>query len=139
MDPYLLTLAGTAGTSVVTLLVTDGWQQTKDGVVALWRRFQPEAADDVDRELEASRRTALEAAEGDGHGATARLEGHWCARAMTLLSEHPQAAVELEALLTRLARENGTQQVDGGIHMQARATGHGRVYQAARDQHITER
>ncbi|MFH8608911.1 hypothetical protein ACH4D5_15675 [Streptomyces sp. NPDC018029] len=138
MDPYLLTLAGTAGTSVVTLLVTDGWQQAKDGVVAFWRRFQPEAADDVERELEASRRTALDATENATTPATGRLEGHWCARAVTLLSEHPEAAPELEALIDRLARGADGQEVTGGIHMEAHAEGNGRVYQAGRDQHITE-
>ena len=139
MDPYLLTLAGTAGTSVVTLLVGDGWQQAKDGVVALWRRFQPQAADDVERELEASRRTALDAATSGDDAANSRLEGHWCARVVTLLSERPEAAEELEGLLERLTAAAGGQAVSGGIHLEARAEGNGRVYQSARDQHITER
>ncbi|MES5822872.1 hypothetical protein [Streptomyces sp. RG80] len=136
MDPFLLTLAGTAGTTVVTLFVGEGWQQARDGVVAVWRRFRPEAAGDVERELEASRLAALE---GDSPETANRLEGHWIGRFAGLLGEHPEAADELQRLLDRLSEGSGGQAITGGVHMQARADGSSRIYQSARDQHITER
>ena len=137
MDPLLLTLAGTAGTTVVTLLVGEGWQQTRDGVVAVWHRFRPEAADEVGRELEASRLAAVEA--GDGRDAGNRLEGHWIGRFAGLLGEHPEAADELRRLLDRLSNGSGGQTIGGDVRMEARADGSSRIYQSARDQHITER
>ncbi|MEF9903132.1 hypothetical protein [Streptomyces sp. P9-A2] len=75
MDPYLLTLAGTAGTALVGLLVGEGWQRTRDGVVAVWRRFRPGAAEEVGREPEASRAAVLDACEGGGTDPAGRLEG----------------------------------------------------------------
>jgi hypothetical protein len=137
MDPFLLTLAGTAGTTVVTLLVGEGWQQARDGVVAVWRRFRPEAAGEVERELDASRLAALEA--GDSREVGNRLEGHWAGRFAGLLGEHPEAADDLRTLLDRLSNGSGRQAISGGVRMEARADGSSRIYQSARDQHITER
>ncbi|AZP17011.1 hypothetical protein EJC51_13325 [Streptomyces aquilus] len=139
MDPYLLTMAGTAGTTVVTLLVGEGWQQARDGVIAVWRRFRPEAADEIGRELETSRAALLQLPTGDDQGSDMQqMEGQWIARFVGLLSEHPQAADELQSLMERL-RQGAGQSISGGVRLQARAEGSSRIYQAARDQHITER
>ncbi|MBT2411817.1 hypothetical protein J7I94_14775 [Streptomyces sp. ISL-12] len=134
MDPYLLTLAGTAGTSLVALLVGEGWQQTRDGVVTVWRRFRPQEAEEIERELDASRRTAVNAAQDDGD-----LERRWSERFAALLDTHPQAAHDLRELLTRRGGQGDGQVVHGGVRLEAHAQGNGRVYQAARDQHIAER
>ncbi|MFE9116051.1 hypothetical protein [Streptomyces sp. NPDC007172] len=138
MDPYLLTLAGTASTSLVTLLVGEGWQQTRDGVVTVWRRFRPQAAEEVERELDASRATALGAA--DGSDPAGRLEGQWVGRFAALLAEHPEAADDLRDLVELWQRRTPDgQRIDGGVRLEARAQDKARVYQAARDQHINER
>ncbi|MFE9969897.1 hypothetical protein ACFYRD_03835 [Streptomyces hirsutus] len=140
MDPYLLTLAGTAGTTLVGLLVGEGWQQTRDGVVTVWRRFRPGAAEEVGRELEVSRTAVLDAGEGDGADPAGRLEGQWVGRFAALLGEHPEAADELRDLVEEWRRRAaGDQEIRGDVRMEARAEGNGRVYQAGRDQHITER
>ncbi|MFF0104296.1 hypothetical protein [Streptomyces hirsutus] len=140
MDPYLLTLAGTAGTTLVGLLVGEGWQQTRDGVVTVWRRFRPGAAEEVERELEASRTAVLDAGEGDGTDPAGRLEGQWAGRFAALLGEHPEAADELRELVEGWRRRaTGGQEISGGVRLEARAEGSARIYQAARDQHITER
>ena len=140
VDPYLVTLAGEAGTAVVALLVGEGWQQARDGVVAVWRRYRPQSADHVGRELEASRRVLL-AAPGSADTAPGEgLAGDWQRRLVDLLDEHPGAAEDLRALLTRLAPAPIRQQdIRGGVRMRARASGSARIYQAAGDQHITER
>ncbi|MFC8389960.1 MULTISPECIES: hypothetical protein [unclassified Streptomyces] len=62
------------------LLVGEGRQQTRDGVVTVWRRFRPGAVEEVERELEVSRTAALDAGEGEGAGPTGRLEGQWVGR-----------------------------------------------------------
>ncbi|MBD9733488.1 MULTISPECIES: hypothetical protein [unclassified Streptomyces] len=140
MDPYLLTLAGTAGTSLVTLLVAEGWQQTRDGVVTVWRRFRPQAADEVGRDLDTARSAALGAAGGDGPDPAGRLEGEWAGRFAALLGEHPEAADALSDLVDEWRqRTPDGQRISGDVRLEARAEGNGRVYQAGRDQHITER
>ncbi|MFJ5275729.1 hypothetical protein [Streptomyces parvulus] len=143
MDPTLLTLAGTAGTSLVTLLVAEGWQQTRDGVVTVWRRFRPETAEQVGRDLEASRANALDAVEAgdDAPGPAGRLEGQWVGRFAELLGEHPEAAEELRDLVEGWQRRSaaGGQEIRGDVRMEARAENNGRVYQAGREQHITGR
>lgn len=139
MDPYLLTLAGTAGTSIVTLIAADGWQQARDGIVGIWRRFRPEAADGVAQALEVSRRSLLAAAMSGENDAAVNLEAHWRRRVEELLGEYPDAAVELDGLLIRLRDSSSGQTINGGVRLQARASGNGRIYQSAGDQHVTER
>ena len=138
LDDGLVPVVSIAAT-VVTLLVTDGWQQVKDGVVALWRRFHPEAADDVEQALETSRRSLLAAAESGAADAPLNLEAHWRQRVAGLLTEHPEAATELDGLLIRLNDAQAGRTINGGVRMQARATGNGRIYQSAGDQTINER
>ncbi|MGX2994027.1 hypothetical protein JNUCC64_06940 [Streptomyces sp. JNUCC 64] len=122
----------------MTLLVGEGWQQTRDGVVTVWRRFRPQAADDVRRELEASRAAALEAA--GGTDPTGRLEGEWIGRFVALLGEHPEAADSLRDLVEEWRGQGAEgQRIDGGVRLVARAGDHARIYQAVRDQHISER
>ncbi|MCB5908039.1 hypothetical protein [Streptomyces pinistramenti] len=146
MDPQALALAGTAGTTVVTLLATDAWQQTKSGVLALWRRFGPQAAEEVDGLLSEARQTLLGgavpgagAAPGPaGEQARQRLESAWQLRFGVLLAEHPEAADGLTALLDSLAAAAGTQTVHGGVRLEAHAEGNARIYQSLRDQTINE-
>ncbi|MEV2195363.1 hypothetical protein AB0I02_31010 [Streptomyces phaeochromogenes] len=139
MDPLLLTLAGEAGTAMVALLVGEGWQQARDGMVTVWRRFRPQSADDVEQELETSRRALLTAAEnGDTEAAEGVARG-WQQQVAGLLEEHPGAAGELRELLTRLGSEAPRQAIDGGVRLEARASGNSRIYQSVGDQHITER
>ncbi|MFC8664144.1 hypothetical protein [Streptomyces sp. NPDC057199] len=139
MDPFLLTLAGEAGTAVVALLVGEGWQQARDGVVTVWRRYRPQGADDVEQELETSRRELLTAAENGDAGTGEAVARDWQQRVAGLLDEHPDAADELRALLTRLGSVPPRQRIDGGVRLEARASGSSRIYQSVGDQHITER
>ncbi|MGY5107138.1 hypothetical protein ACWC19_42575, partial [Streptomyces sp. 900105245] len=65
MDPEMVALAGTAGTTLVGLLTTEAWQRARDGVTALWRRAEPARADAISAELEVTREDLL-AAQDDG-------------------------------------------------------------------------
>ncbi|MFI7388140.1 hypothetical protein [Streptomyces sp. NPDC049813] len=138
MDPEIAALAGTAGTTVVTLMATHAWESARDGVVALWHRFQPARADAVRAELEAGREDLLMAQEAGDTASEAELTAEWQARLRRLLLARPEAADALREVLDELApslpAEAGTQ-----IRLQAHASGTARVYQAGRDQHITER
>lgn len=140
MDPEITALAGSAGTTMVTLMATDAWQRARDGMVALWRRVHPDRADAVRAELEATRSDLL-AARGAGDSLSEEeLRGEWQGRLRRLLISEPQIADELRRLLDELSPPGqDTPAPVTQVKLQARASGHGRVYQAGRDQHITEK
>ncbi|MEU6945299.1 hypothetical protein ABZ957_08685 [Streptomyces sp. NPDC046316] len=138
MEAQLMELARTAGSAVVTLMATDAWERTRDGVVALWRRASPSRADGVEGELDATRDDLLAARE-DGDDLTEQeLREEWVGRLRRLLREQPEVAEQLRLVLAEFdpdSRETSAVTVQ----MRAEASGRGRVYQAGRDQHIAER
>ncbi|WP_030740996.1 hypothetical protein [Streptomyces griseus] len=132
MDPELTTLAQSAGVTLVGLMATDAWERARDGVVALWQRARPERADAVAAELTHTR-DDLAADSGVGE----ELAAEWQGRIRRLLTERPEVAADLRALLDELAPCERT--VAPTVAQRATASGSARVYQAGRDQHITER
>ncbi|MEV5467994.1 hypothetical protein AB0N37_20515 [Streptomyces griseoincarnatus] len=140
MDPQLTVMAQTASATVVALMATDVWQHTRDGVVALWRRVRPGQADEVGNELEVTRAEVLAARqEGDTLGEEA-LAGEWQGRLRRLLIADPDIAQELLRVLeeSRALLPAGQEVQAPVVHMRAEVSGSGRVYQAGRDQRITE-
>ncbi|MFJ8540683.1 hypothetical protein ACIRFH_01465 [Streptomyces sp. NPDC093586] len=139
MDPEIVALAGTAGTTVVTLMATNAWESARDGVVALWRRFQPARAENIGEELDAGREELLLARRTGDAESEAELAAEWQGRVRRFLLARPEAADALRRILDELnpspPQEPGTERV----RLQARASGSARIYQAGRDQHITER
>lgn len=130
-----------AGTAVVTLMATDGWQRMRDGVVALWRRVRPVQADEIEVALDETREEILAARQvGDAEG-EGDLVRDWDRRLGRLLAEDPTVADQLQQLLddVRGSLTGVEQSALPSVRLQARVSGHGRVYQAGRDQHITER
>ncbi|MGW2722366.1 hypothetical protein [Streptomyces sp. NPDC001492] len=137
MDPIALA----AGTALVGAMANDAWQGARTAVTALWRRVRPEQADAVDAEL-AETRAQLLSARGAGELETEQaLAADWQLRLQALLRADPAVADELRNLLdtrlTPLLAPDERSQV-GFLVMKAEAHGSGRVYQAGRDQHITE-
>jgi hypothetical protein len=138
MDPQVVDLARTAGTTVVTLMATDTWNRARDGLVELWRRVRPERADQLADQLDATRAELVAArAAGDEQGEE-ELSSEWQSRLRRLLVAEPGLADELRRFLEEFAPSAAEQPIAGEVRMHARASGHGRVYQAGRDQHITE-
>ena len=140
MDAELAALASTAATTVVRLLTGDGWEQAKKAVGSLWRRVHPDRAEVVEAELVETRAQVLNARQQGDERTEQDLVSEWSARLRRLLAADPQIADELGHLVDELRRElpeTGTQ--TGHLEMGAHASGQGRVYQAGRDQHITER
>ncbi len=132
-------LARTAGTTMVTLMATQAWESTREGVVALWRRFQPDRADTVGGELEATREDLLLAREAGDTDTEAELTAEWQARVRRLLLARPEVADELRRILAELRPELPEANSVVDVRLCAEVSGSGRVYQAGRDQHITER
>ncbi|MEW2621983.1 hypothetical protein [Streptomyces sp. NPDC048106] len=136
MDPELTSLAQSAGTTLVTLMATDAWHRTRDGLTRLWRRVQPERAETVAAELEAGREDVLAAMVTNDQETLNELRLQWQGLVRRLLVARPAAAGELRALLDELDPD-GT--AGRPVTQRATASGHARVYQAGRDQHIAER
>jgi hypothetical protein len=136
VDPEITGLAGTAATTLVTLLTTESWQRVKEQFALFWRRAQPERGEVIARELEATRDDLLAAqAEEDEHS-EAELAAEWQGRIRRLLAAHPEAADHLRALLAELAPEVPPAP---SVTQHATASGNARVYQAGRDQNFRQR
>jgi hypothetical protein len=133
MDPQIVALSASAGSTLVTLMVTDGWQQARDGAVRLWRQFRPEAAAVVAAELDAARDAVVSGRAAGAPVDEAGLREEWARRTAELLAARPDAAAALREALS------GWSGAVSGVRMEARASGSSRVYQAGRDQHISER
>lgn len=131
MDPELTTLAQGASLTLVTLMATDAWERTRDGVVALWRRARPERADAVAAELDSTREDLAA-----DPGAEDELAAEWQGRIRRLLVDRPEVSVELRSLLDELAPGAAPAPA---VSQHATATGDSRIYQAGRNLRITER
>jgi hypothetical protein len=137
VDPQIVAIAGTAGTAIVSAMATDGWQRARDGVVALWQRFRPESADLIHGNFEENRRVLVDSLQaGDGH-TQAALVAAWNGYLLGLLIAQPQALDALRQLNAALAQEN-TSDAHRSLNMTANASGNGQVFQAGRDQSITQ-
>jgi hypothetical protein len=139
VGPEIADLARTAGTTMVALMATQTWESAREGVVALWRRFQPDRAEAVGGELEATREDLLVAQRSGDTETEAELTAEWQARVRRLLVARPEVADELRRILAELSPALPEERPPTAIRLRAEASGNGRVYQAGRDQHITER
>jgi hypothetical protein len=136
VDPETALLAQSAGVTLVTLMATDAWERTREGITQLWRRMQPHRAEAVAAELAATREDALAAGAVDDQETLGELHLEWQGRLRRLLAAEPGAAAELRRLLDELEPRGATGPV---ITQHASASGHARIYQAGRDQHNAER
>nr|WP_129766983.1 hypothetical protein [Streptomyces sp. L-9-10] len=136
MEPELAALAGTAGTTLVTLLATDTWQSMREGLLLLWRRARPDRAQAIAGELDSSRDELLVAQASGDRETEAEIRAEWQGRVRRLLTAHPELAEDLSALLAELAPGAGAQPVPT---QQAIASGEARIYQAGRDLRLDQR
>lgn len=139
MEPEIAALADSVGSTVVTLVATDAWQRLRDGMIALWRRTYPERAEAVGVELDSTREDVMAARAAGDPQAEEELHGEWQGRLRRLMTADPSVANDLRRLLDEISRSTGDSSPStSSIRMRASASGHARVYQAGRDQRITE-
>jgi hypothetical protein len=139
MGPEIAELARTAGTTMVTLMAGQAWESAREGLVSLWQRFQPDRAEAVGGELEATREDLLLAQQTGDADTESELTAEWQARVRRLLVARPEVADELRCILAELSPPPSKAQSVTEVRLRAEVSGSGRVYQAGRDQHITER
>ncbi|AQZ62662.1 unnamed protein product [[Actinomadura] parvosata subsp. kistnae] len=136
MDP----LAKTFGTTLVTAMTTPAWPRARTAAVQLWREARPDQAGAVERDLTDARALAL-AAKDEGDTDTERaLAGSWQLRLQRLLRDSPALAPEIQRVLDEVLTPALAPAARPGrtATMTATARDHGRIYQAAGNQYITE-
>jgi hypothetical protein len=139
MDPA--TLAAAAASGLIAALTTNAWEQARSAIVGLWRRVHPNRAETIGEELVEARQEALAARQQGDADAEEGLVADWQRRLRRLLEADPEIATELQRVLDDVltpALDAADQQRVGQIVMKAQASGHGRVFQAGRDMHVTE-
>lgn len=101
MEAELAALAASGATSLVGLMVSDAWAQTRVRVARFLARGEETGG--VDEELEASREELIAARDGDEPDVAADIEDEWRLRMRRALRADPAAAQELRLLLDELA------------------------------------
>ncbi|TLS42513.1 hypothetical protein FE633_30705 [Streptomyces montanus] len=101
MDAELTALAAAGATALVQQMVTDGWGNVRDRVVAFFSRGRDEEI--VEGELEESRAELVAAQDAEDEEAAADVQASWRSRLRRTLRDDPEAAAELRALLDELA------------------------------------
>lgn len=99
MDAELAALASSGATTLIALMVTDGWQQVRRRFAALFGRQSA----DVDEDLERSRNALVAARQARDPVTASNLEAAWRSRLGQLLADDPGAAHQLRAVLDELA------------------------------------
>ncbi|WP_241827140.1 NB-ARC domain-containing protein [Streptomyces graminilatus] len=125
MEAELATLAASAATTLVGLIVSESWERAKGGVVRFFgRRASGEPAED---ELRAEREELDRARSTGDSQAQERVHEHLRQRLAGIFRTDPRAAEELAQLLTALAPDASStfvNLVSGGVN-------HGPVFQGS--------
>ena len=142
MDGETAALVTTAASTVVTLMATDAWGRAKAGVTALWRRQEPDRAEDVERQLDETRLALTAQAEGGVEGGTEDVRGQltdeWRRRLGGLVTADPGAPDRLRQLLGDLSSLLPETADGARVHVDqhAKAKDRARIIQGGRDVHV---
>lgn len=128
MDSELVALAGSAATTIVTLLATDAWAEVRQMIGGLWRRFRPEQADAVEQELDRAHAEIMTSDEA----ISLAISREWESQLLRLLAADASAAAELSRILADLSRSHSAQRL-GAVRQTARASGQSTVIQIGGD------
>lgn len=97
---YVADLATAGANALVGAMATDAWRAAKTGVVRLFGRTGPEQQAAIEVQLSRNA-TRVEQAQ-DAISVRQRLAPAWQLELESLLSEHPDAAAELTALIAEI-------------------------------------
>jgi hypothetical protein len=139
VDPEVLELTSAAARQVVTLLVTDAWEQVRGAVARLWQRVHPDRAETVEAELAQARDELLTARDAGDEQVAQALRAEWQGRLWRLLAADPDLTEAVRRLAAGDLGPPGEAATYGPVTMRARVSDGGSVYQAGRDQSITIR
>ncbi|MGW7428818.1 hypothetical protein ACWGIN_04635 [Streptomyces sp. NPDC054861] len=108
MEAELVALASSGATTLVALMVTDGWERARERFGSLLRRSSAAA----EAELDASRARVL----ADPGGAHESARQQWRTELRAVLAEHPESVGELRAILGEFPQEGEKAPVRTEIH-----------------------
>ncbi|WP_371500368.1 hypothetical protein OG871_27760 [Kitasatospora sp. NBC_00374] len=117
MDPTIATLAMTAATTIVGAMATSAWETTRTGVTGLFRRRGAVEQAAIAAQLDQNAALVLRTA--DPESARRSVTPLWQLQMEDFLSQHPEAAQELQTLLDRIqpqlpqAQENWVMNIVG--------------------------
>ncbi|MER7408538.1 hypothetical protein ABT373_40450 [Streptomyces sp. NPDC000070] len=127
MEAELAALAASGATTVVTLMVSDAWEQARTRVVRLFARGGDEASVEADAEVFREELLAARAA-GDTE-VVSDVEEEWRLRLRRVLRSDPAAAQELRELLDELGPQSGERPSVSVHNSISGGTVHGPVFQ----------
>jgi hypothetical protein len=136
MDELALAAAG----ALMTAIATDGWSEVRAGAVNLWRRVYPERVPAIESELAEVRNELVAARQAGDAEVGKELAADWARKFQRLTQAHPELIPDLRLLGEEWARLTPPDGQDSGavnVQQTAIATGRATVYQAGRDQRIT--
>lgn len=99
--------------------------------------MQPQRAERLAVELAADHEDVLAAVAAEDQATLDELRAQWQGRFRRFLVAHPDALEEVRRLVDEFVPQEPAAVPD--ITQKASASGHARIYQAGRDQHVTER
>ena len=115
MDAELVALASSGAGTLVTLMVTESWNEVKEKVAEVFGR-RPGGAATVAGELDRSRADVVAARERGDVLAVADVAAQWSARLRQMLQEDPEAGPALAALLAPYLSAGGPGVAHTDIH-----------------------
>lgn len=121
LNEAMAALAASAGTGLVTAMVTDGWQQARARVARLLGRGDAQETERQEARLERARQAVLEAPSAQADDARRQEAEAWRTRFADLLEDAPETEAQLRELVTFLA-ENSDRAVAGAVQVNAQAT-----------------
>jgi hypothetical protein len=98
----LMALAALAGNTLVAAATTDAWEAARNKFARLLGRGDPKQEQLAERRLEETQQQLTGAVGADLEQARATLAERWAGRLADLLEEHPDAEVDLRALVREI-------------------------------------
>ena len=140
----LANLAAVGANALVEHLASDTWESAKLGIIALWRRVQPDRAEATANDLNQAH-DDLATAQSSGSEASVRdaIQSEWNGRLRRLLALRPESAEDLQRLLdSNFGIITTHSKIAGNTSITLSATGSrkSQIYQVGQgDQHINEK
>ncbi|MFY1691106.1 hypothetical protein [Plantactinospora sp. WMMB782] len=103
MEPDWMTLATAGATALVTAVATDAWDGVKTGFARLFGRGDAERTAVAQRRLERVENELVGRSGAELEAARDEIASQWRGRLADLLEDHPEAAGELQKLVTAAA------------------------------------
>lgn len=132
----LTALGAAGGTAVVGAMATDAWKTTRDGVARLFSWGGQGRREAIEAQLEEDAGTLADTDEADREQVRQKLVEVWRQRIERLLEQHPDAATDLQDLITRVQTALPLGQQAWVQHNTATAGGTVIAHQGTGAQHI---